>query len=213
MRLHASCLMPHARCLMPGANEGRRRRAQPASAGGRKRRPSRLSSLLLLFALVSACAGRSLELPPVPAPKAESTEPTGSSSPTQCDAWFNINGSFEFGLNDLRLTLSNRSLRSTCAATRVTWRFEGPVTLAEVSATAPPTWTVGSLPCGDGGDVCGIDWRATDAGVLPGQDLAGFGLRYNPLTTARPKSWTVAVGRRFVEMPISVLGGRLGPAE
>ncbi len=158
----------------------------------------------------AACAGMggSPALPHVPAPPAASVERVNESR--ECDAWFSIGGSFVFALNDLHLTLSNRSSDARCVATRVQWLFESSVPPSATTITTPATWTSDYLPCGDRPGTCGVEWRATDTGVLPGQDLSGFGLRYNPLNTPRPTSWVVHVGERQVEMPIGAMGSRLG---
>lgn len=162
-----------------------------------------------------ACVGASrLPVPPQgPAPPASSVDRFRVGAGTECDAWFEIGGSFVFARNDLRLTLRNRSSGTQCAATRVLWLFAGPIRRGEVTITTPAAWTNHDLPCADGAGTCGVEWRATDPGVLPGQDLPGFGLQYNPLNTPPPRSWVVHVGERRVEMPIGVVGSRLGPAD
>lgn len=124
-----------------------------------------------------------------------------------------IGGSFMFALNDLRLTLINRSSDAHCVASRVQWLFEGRIRTAEMTITSPPSWTSHGLLCTDGVGVCGVEWRAADTGVLQGRDLPGFGLRYNPSSSPRPKSWVVFVGRRQVEMPIGSVGSHIGPVD
>lgn len=167
--------------------------------------------LSVVVVVEMGCAGKTgpLVLPDVAPPRG--VERTHQS--TACDAFFAIGGSFVFGRNDLRLVLSNTSSDAQCVAPRVQWLFAGPIRTAEMTVTSPPSWTTHELPCAEGPATCGVEWQATDTGVLPGQELSGFGLRYNPLNTPRPRSWVVHVGERRVEMPIGVMGSRLGPVE
>lgn len=173
---------------------------------------SHVAAIAVLVGLAhAACGGGSPVLPHVPAPPATSVERVNEFR--ECDAWFSIGGSFVFALNDLRLTLSNRSSDARCVATRVQWRFAGPIQTAEMTITSPASWTTHTLPCAEGPPTCGVEWQAPDTGVLPGQELSGFGLRYNFLNTPRPTSWVVHVGERQVEMPIGAMGSRLGPVD
>lgn len=117
----------------------------------------------------------------------------------------NINGSFAFGMNDLRLSLINSSNGSACAATRVQWLFQGPIVTEDITVATPPTWSSHDVPCPDGGGACGVEWRAQNAGVLPDDELPGFGLKYNPLNLPYPKSWVIDIGEGQIEMPIATL--------
>jgi hypothetical protein len=157
-------------------------------------RPSRWSILLMVAA--AACALS--RTPPSP-------ELAGTSSPTGCDAWFEIGGTFS-RVNDVRYTLQNRSTGPQCPATRVVVLFSGQLRSAAFRVSTPAGWRRRDVPCETGGGVCGFEWR-TRHGVLPGAELPGFGLVYDPAEAPLPRSWIVDVGRRRVEMPIGTAGG------
>jgi hypothetical protein len=152
---------------------------------------------ILLMVAVAACAlGR----------RAASPELPGTSSPTGCDAWFEIGGTFS-GVNwDVRYRLQNRSTGPACPATRVVVLFSKQLRPTAFRVSTPAGWTRHDFPCETGGGVCGFEWRARH-GVLPGTELSGFGLAYDPAQAPLPKSWIVDVGRRRVEMGIGIAGG------
>jgi hypothetical protein len=134
-----------------------------------------------------------------------SPEMAGTSSPTGCDAWFEIGGTFS-RVSNVRYTLENRSVNPECLATRAMVLFSGRLRRAAFRVSAPSGWTTRDVPCRTGAGICGFEWRARD-GVLPGRQLGGFGLEYDPAAVPRPVSWIVDVGRRRVEMTIGAVGG------
>jgi hypothetical protein len=152
---------------------------------------------ILLMVAVAACALSR---------KATSPELAGTSSPTGCDAWFEIGGTFSSRLSDVRYSLQNRSTRPECPATRVVLLFSGQLRPAAFRVSTPAGWKRHAVPCETGGGVCGFEWR-TRHGVLPGTELPGFGLAYDPAKAPLPRSWIVDVGRRRVEMLIGTAGG------
>jgi hypothetical protein len=133
------------------------------------------------------------------------TELAGTPSPTGCDAWFEIGGTFA-RVTDVRYTLKNRSANPTCLAARVTVLFSGRLPSGAVRVSSPPGWSAADAPCQAGGGACGIEWR-TREGVRPGKELTGFGLAYDSTSTPLQKVWIVDLGRRRVEMPIGTVGG------
>ena len=146
---------------------------------------------IILMVAVAACAVSR---------KGTSPELAGTSSPTGCDAWFEMGGTFS-RVNDVRYSLQNRSTRPECRATRVAVLFSGQLRPAAFRVSTPAGWKQHDVPCERGGGVCGFEWR-TRHGVLPGYQLPGFGLAYDPAEAPLPRSWVVDVGRRRVEMLI-----------
>ena len=116
---------------------------------------------LFVVAAAACASGRAARLP----------ELSGTSSPTGCDAWFEIGGTFS-RLNDVRYVLRNRSTGPECPATRVVVLFSGQLRPAAFRVSAPPGWTRHVVPCEKGGGVCGFEWRARH-GVLPEQPQPG----------------------------------------
>ena len=133
-------------------------------------------------------------------------ELAGTPSVIRCDAWFGIGGTFS-RLNDGRYTLGNRSTSSACFATRVVMLFDGPLRPAAFRVSVPSGWMVREVPCQPDGGVCGFEWRAHGGGVPPGEQLAGFGLAYDPAGVPQPKAWLIDVGPRRIEMPIGRVAG------
>jgi hypothetical protein len=151
---------------------------------------------ILLMVAVAACALSR---------KAASPELAGTSSPTGCDAWFEIGGTFS-RVNDVRYNLQNRSTGPDCTASRVVVLFSGQLRPAAFRVSTPAGWNRHDVPCETGGGICGFEWR-TRHGVRPGTELDGFGLAYDPAEAPLPRSWIVDVGRRRVEMLIGTVGG------
>jgi hypothetical protein len=127
----------------------------------------------------------------------------GTPSPTGCDAWFEIGGSFA-RTNDVHYTLINRSTHRQCLATRIVVLFEARVRPEAFHVSTPPGWIAFGAPCQTGG-VCGFGWR-TRHGVPPGEQRSGFGLAYDPADAPLPREWVVDVGRRRLNMPIGTVG-------
>lgn len=128
----------------------------------------------------------------------------GTPSPTGCDAWLEIGGTFA-RTNDVHYTLINRSTRGPCLATRVVVQFSARVRPEAFRVSAPPGWIAFDAPCHTGG-VCGFGWR-TRHGVPPGEQRSGFGLAYDPADAPLPREWWVDVGRTRLRMPIGTVGG------
>jgi len=152
--------------------------------------------ILLMVALAACALSR----------KTASPELAGTSSPTGCDAWFEICGTFSSRLSDVRFSLRNRSTGPDCPATRVVVLFSEQLRSAAFRVSTPAGWKRHDVPCETGGGICGFEWR-TRHGVLPGTELPGFGLAYDPAETPGPRSWIVDVGRRRVQMGIGTARG------
>lgn len=141
-----------------------------------------------------------------PLTEAPSIQLAGTPSATGCDAWFEIGGTFA-RVNNVQYTLKNRPANPSCVATRVQVLFHEQLSPAAFRVSMPPAWTSLEVRCPSGVGSCGFEWRARGVGILPGQELGGFGLAYDPARAPRPRSWIVEVGRRRVEMPIGNVGG------
>jgi hypothetical protein len=148
---------------------------------------------VLAFALASCAANGPLQ-----------TAIPGTPSPTGCDAWVEIGGTFS-RTTDVHYTLINRSTRSNCLATRVVVLFAARIRPEAFRVSTPPGWIAFQTPCQTGG-FCGVGWR-TRHGVPPGDQRSGFGLAYDPADAPLPRQWWVDVGARRLLMPIGTVGG------
>jgi hypothetical protein len=128
----------------------------------------------------------------------------GTPSPTGCDSWVEIGGTFS-RTNHVHYTLINRSTGRHCLATRVVVLFSGRLRREAFRISTPPGWIAFQAPCRTGG-VCGFGWR-TRHGVPPGEQRSGFGLAYDPADAPLPREWLVDVGPRRLLMPIGTVGG------
>lgn len=154
------------------------------------------TGVILAVMTMSACASR------MPA----ATEVAGTPSSTGCDAWFETRGTSS-QRNDFQYTLRNRSTNPRCAATRVQVLFVSALRPEVFRVTVPSGWTSRVVPCSMEPGSCGFEWRATESGVPPGQELGGFGLSYVAADAPDSQSWIVDVGRRRVEMRYGIVGG------
>jgi hypothetical protein len=131
-------------------------------------------------------------------------EPSGSTSSTGCDSWFENRGRSERGRYDSTFTLENRSTSPECIARRVTIWMAAPVAREALTLTTPPGWTLTILPCPGTTSVCGWAWHHPD-GVAPSSVARGFGLVYH--APVRLRLWQIEVGSRRVGMPYGYVGG------
>jgi hypothetical protein len=128
----------------------------------------------------------------------------GTPSPTGCDAWVEIGGTFS-RTNDVHYTLVNRSTRRQCLATRLVVLFSARLRREAFRVSTPPGWIAFDAPCTTGG-ICGFGWY-TRQGLVPEAQRTGFRLVYDPADAPLPREWVVDVGRRRVQMPIGTVGG------
>jgi hypothetical protein len=126
----------------------------------------------------------------------------GTPSPTGCDAWVEIGGTFS-RTNHVQYTLVNRSTRRHCLATRVVVLFSARLRPEAFRVSTPPGWIAFDAPCKTGG-ICGFGWY-TRHGLAPGAQRSGFGLAYDAGDAPLPREWAVDVGRRCVQMPIGTV--------
>lgn len=156
--------------------------------------------VIAMSAVAIGCASRSSPI---------ATQISGSPSPTGCDGWFEIGGTFN-SRNDLRFTLENRSSNVDCIATRVLILFSSAIRTPGISVSAPSGWRSREVRCASGDGKCGYEWSAVEQGVPKGGRLGGFGMTY--IQTEQPylKSWIIDLGRRRVEMPIGTVSGLAG---
>jgi hypothetical protein len=154
-------------------------------------------SAMVVATMAIGCASR---------PNVVATEISGTPSPTGCDAWFEIGGTFS-RQNELRFTLENRSSGGRCIANRVQLLFQSKIQTQGVRVSAPAGWRSREVSCTFGGGWCGYEWFAVGEGVRAGLKLSGFGATYVPSDQPLLRSWIVDLGRRRVEMLIGTVGG------